>query len=401
MFEFRILKKDKRTRARVGVLKTPHGVVYTPAFVPVATKGALRGISFEEARKFGSEIFMINTFHFYVEGDYKIVKKFGGLHKFLNIDYPLMTDSGGFQVFSLGFGLEHGVGKISNMFPGENKPGQHPKDNPAFIKKNLVKITEEGAEFKYYKNGKKLFLDAETSIKTQKQLGADIIFAFDECTSPLSDYEYTKKSVERTHRWAVRSFNEFEKGPKTKQALMGIIQGGEFKDLRERAVEFISSLPFFGFGIGGPLGQSKKDMHKILDWTLPILPEGKPKHLLGIGDVDDIFNGVERGIDTFDCVNPTRLARHGTAFIRGGRINLKSGRYVNDKNPIDKNCRCRVCRDYSRAYVSHLIREWEIYGVMLLVEHNLFYILNLMEEIRRSIKEDKFLELKKKYLGRG
>ncbi len=398
MPEFRILKKDRNTRARAGILKTAHGVIHTPAFVPVATKGALRGISFENANKFGGDIFMVNTFHFYVDGKYKLVKKFGGLHEFLNIGYPLMTDSGGFQVFSLGFGLEHGVGKISNMFPGENRPGQHPKDNPALKKKNLVKITEEGAEFKYYKNGKKLFLDAETSIKTQKQLGADIIFAFDECTSPLSDYEYTKMSIDRTHRWAVRSLKEFEKGPKTDQGMMGIIQGGEFKDLREKAVEFVSSLPFFGFGIGGPLGQSKKDMHKILDWTLPILPESKPKHLLGIGDVDDIFNGVERGIDTFDCVNPTRLARHGTALTHGGRISLKSGRYVNSKEPVDKKCGCRICQNYSRAYVSSLLRDWEIYGVMLLVEHNLFYMLNLMREIRQAIKDGKFGELRRKYL---
>ncbi len=381
-------------------MKTPHGTIHTPAFVPVATKGALRGLSFEEANKFGGEVFMINTFHFYVDGKYKLVKKFGGLHEFLNIDYPLMTDSGGFQVFSLGFGLEHGVGKISNMFPGENKPGKHPKDNPALKKKNLVKITEEGAEFKYYKNGKKLFLDAETSIKTQKQLGADIIFAFDECTSPLSDYEYTKHSVARTHRWAIRSLKEFNKTPKTDQALMGIIQGGEFKDLREGAAKYVSSLPFFGFGIGGPLGQSKRDMHKILDWTMPLLPENKPRHLLGIGDVDDIFNGVERGIDTFDCVNPTRLARHGTALTHGGRISLKSGRYVNSREPVDKRCQCRVCRGYSRAYISSLLREWEIYGVMLLVEHNLFYVLNLMEEIRRSIKDGRFLELKRRYLGK-
>jgi queuine tRNA-ribosyltransferase/7-cyano-7-deazaguanine tRNA-ribosyltransferase len=362
----------------------------------VATKGSIRGISFDLARKFGGEIFMINTFHFFHNDRYKIVKKFGGLHKFLNINYPLMTDSGGFQVFSLGFGLEHGVGKVADIFPLEASNHNQYLEVTRPKGKSLVKIFEEGVEFVSPYDGKKLFLSPELSIKIQKILKADIIFAFDECTSPLSGYEYTKQAMKRTHRWALRCLEEF-KGTKN-QVIFGIVQGGEYEDLRKESAKFINSLPFFGFGIGGSLGKSKKDIIKVLNWTVPLLDENKPKHLLGIGEVDDIFNSVEQGIDLFDCVIPTKWARHGTGFTFKGRINLRSSKYLNDKKPIDFECRCNICRKYSRSYLCHLIREKEIYGIMLLAEHNIFWILNLFKEIRKAIFNGNFRDLKRKIL---
>jgi queuine tRNA-ribosyltransferase len=396
MFNFKIIKKDKNTKARLGILKTPHGIIHTPNISIVATKGSIRGLSFDLAKKFGAEIFMINTFHFFRNERYKIVQKFGGLHKFLNINYPLMTDSGGFQIFSLGFGLEHGVGKVADIFPLEVRDQDQSLDIVRTKGKSLVKIYEEGVEFISPYDGKKLFLSPELSIKIQKILKADIIFAFDECTSPLSSYEYTKQAMERTHRWALRCLEEF-KGTKN-QVMFGIIQGGEYEDLRKESAKFINSLPFFGFGIGGSLGKSKKDIIKVLNWTIPLLDKNKPRHLLGIGEVDDIFHSIEQGIDLFDCVIPTRWARHGTGFTFKGRINLKSSKYLNDKKPIDLECKCTVCKKFSRAYISHLLKENEIYGMMLLTEHNVFWILNLFKEIRKAIKENKFLDLKRKIL---
>ncbi|BCX15657.1 MAG: tRNA-guanine(34) transglycosylase [Candidatus Parcubacteria bacterium] len=421
MFKFKILKKDKTTKARLGIFKTPHGLIKTPNLAIVATKGGIRGLSFEQAKKFGAEIFMINTFHFFRQEKYKIIKKFGSLHKFLNINYPLMTDSGGFQVFSLGFGMEHGVGKVADIFPEEmknsaeltrnyaenkkngiyteNNIGVNPRDkNPRLsaLKKNLVRIYDDGVEFIDPYNGQKLFLSPKISIKVQKILGADIIFAFDECTSPLSDYKYTKEALKRTHKWAIKCLDEF--GKTKNQVLFGIVQGGEYEDLRKESAQFINSLPFFGFGIGGSLGKSKKDIIKVLSWALPYLDYKKPRHLLGIGEIDDILNSIEQGIDLFDCVIPTRWARHGTGFSFNGRINLKASKYLTDKKPIDPKCKCNICRKYSRAYICHLLREKEIYGIILLTEHNVFWILNLFKEIRKSIKENRFSNFKKTIL---
>ena len=395
MFSFKIIKKDKKTKARLGLLKTSHGIIHTPNISIVATKGSIKGLSFNLANKFGAEIFMINTFHFFHNERYKIVKKFGGLHKFLNINYPLKTDSGGFQVFSLGFGIEHGVGKVADIFPLENN-----KDKSQILRKpalkSLVKIYDDGVEFISPYNGKKIFLSPELSIKIQKILKADIIFAFDECTSPISSYEYTKEAMKRTHKWAIKCLDEF--GKSENQAIFGIVQGGEYENLRKESAKFINSLPFFGFGIGGSLGKSKKDIIKILSWTIPLLDENKPKHLLGIGEIDDIFNSIEQGIDLFDCVIPTRWARHGSGFTFRGRINLKSAKYLNDKKPIDSECKCNICQRFSRAYLCHLLKEKEIYGIMLLTEHNVFWILNLFKEIRKAIKENKLLYLKRKIL---
>jgi queuine tRNA-ribosyltransferase/7-cyano-7-deazaguanine tRNA-ribosyltransferase len=380
MFSFEVIKKNKNSNARLGIIKTSHGSIETPNIAIVATKGSIRGLSFDDAFSFGAEIFMINTFHFFHNERYKIVSNFSGLHNFLNINYPLMTDSGGFQVFSLGFGMEHGVGKVANIFPGENEFSYQTKKG-----KNLVKIYEDGVEFSSPYDGKKLFLSPEISIKIQKILGADIIFSFDECTSPLAGYEYTKKALKRTHRWAKICLDEFDKNKN--QALFGIVQGGEYEDLRKESALFINSLPFSGYGIGGSLGKTKKDIIKILKWVVPLLDENKPRHLLGIGEVDDIFNGVKEGIDTFDCVIPTRWARHNIAFTSKGRVNLRSSKYLRRKDPIDNLCKCDVCENFSAAYICHLLREKEMYGIILLTRHNVFWILNLFKDIRKAIKK--------------
>lgn len=392
MFNFKIIKEDKNSKARLGILKTPHGMVHTPNISLVATKGALRGIDFETAKKFGGEIFMINTFHLFLKERYKIIDRFGGLHKFLDINFPLMTDSGGFQVFSLGFGIEHGVGKVANIFPEENN----------FIRqkvkrgKKLVNIYKDGVEFFSPYDGKRVFLSPEISIKVQKKLSADIIFAFDECTSPFAGYKYTKLALERTHQWEEKCLDVF--GKNKKQVLFGIVQGGEYEDLRKKSAKFINSFPFFGFGIGGSLGKSKKDIIKVLKWTIPYLDKQKPRHLLGIGEIDDIFNSIENGIDLFDCVIPTRWARHGTAFSFQGRKNLRSSQYLKSKKPIDPLCQCPVCKKNNQAFICHLLREKEINGMILLTKHNVFWILNLFKEIRKAIKDNRFLSLKRKIL---
>ena len=388
MFGFKIDKKDKLSSARIGTLTTPRGLIRTPAFVPVATKGALKGTDFDSAVLSGADIFMMNTFHFFCNERYKDVSRFGGLHKFIGREEPIMTDSGGFQVFSLGSGWDYGVGKLAESKVVNKKKSRN------------TSINEEGVIFRSPYNGEKLKMTPETSIKVQERLGADIIFAFDECTSPLDSYDYIEEAMGRTHRWASRCIKAFNGN---NQVMMGIIQGGPYLELREKSAEFINSLPFFGFGIGGSFGgsygDSKANMNLILDRTLPLLLDSKPRHLLGIGEIDDIFESVERGIDLFDCVIPVRWARHGMAMIRKGRINLKLTKLLKSKNPIDENCNCRVCKKYHLGYISHLLKEKEIYGISLLAEHNLFFVLDTMREIREAIKQGEFLKLKEERLN--
>ena len=388
MFEFNIIKKSETSSARTAVFLTPHGKIETPAFVPVATKGALKGTDFDCAINSGSQIFMMNTFHFFCNGRYKDVARLGGLHRFIGCEVPIMTDSGGFQVFSLGSGWEQGVGKLTKN--GATKT----------FGKSKVLIDDDGVIFTSPVDGSKLRMTPEISIEVQEALGADIIFAFDECTSPLVDYEYTKRSLERTHNWASRCIKVF-KGEG--QVIFGIVQGGPYPELRRESAKVIGDLPFFGFGIGGSFGgsygDSKKSMHTILEETLPLLPETKPRHLLGIGEMDDILEAVDRGIDLFDCVIPIRWARHGVAMTDKGRINMKQAKFLKNEGMIDENCECRVCQNYSSAYICHLLRESEIYGISLLAEHNLSWILNLMKDIRFSINEGSFTKFKAKKLS--
>ncbi len=383
MIRFNVEKKDGK--ARSGVLHTDHGSVETPAFVPVATCGALKGMSFEKATLLGASMFMVNTFHFYCRKEYETVGEAGGLHSFANVKLPLMTDSGGFQVFSLGAGWERGVGKMG-------------KEGVTDSRKGLVKISEEGVVFRSPFDGSRVEMTPESSIDAQEKLGADIIFAFDECTSPLAPRDYQEKSLQRTHRWEERCLNALS----TDQALFGIVQGGKFEDLRRESARFISSLPFAGFGIGGSFGESfgdsKKNMHHMLEVIEEELPEEKPRHLLGIGEVDDILESVERGVDLFDCVIPTRFARHSTAITFKGRVNLKSPSFKEDKGPIDENCSCSSCLCYEKRYIHHLCRKGEMYGIIIILEHNLHFMMQLMQSIRGAIKEGRYSELKKSLL---
>jgi queuine tRNA-ribosyltransferase/7-cyano-7-deazaguanine tRNA-ribosyltransferase len=396
MLEFKILKKSKISQARLGVLKTSHGIVETPCLVPVATQAAVKTLTSEEAEQTKSQILIANTFHLHLKPGEEIVKAGGGLHKFMNWPKPLMTDSGGFQVFSLGFGRDFGTGKILKRDPklrmhpnaaNTIKKGQQPK---------LIKIDSDGVYFNSPLDGRKIFLGPRESIKIQETLGADIIFAFDECTSPMANYEYTKKSLIKTHSWAKICL----KYKKSQQSLFGIVQGGKFRDLRKQSAKFIGSLPFDGFGIGGEFGDNKKIMVEMINWVIKELPKEKPRHLLGIGRPEDIIRIIKAGVDTFDCIVPTRFARHGVAFTSDGRLDMAKAKFLKDpagtqasygagKNPLDKKCSCFVCQNYRRDYINHLFRANEITALKLLTFHNLYFFNSLIEKIRKDVKNGK------------
>lgn len=381
-FSFKILKRSKKSLARVGIIETPHGQIETPAFVIVATQATVKSLDPADLKNLGAQIILANTYHLHLRPGEEVIKKAGGLHKFMHWPNSMMTDSGGFQVFSLGWGMVHKIGKIG-FFPGQNFEIKGKREK---VRPKLVKISEEGVEFTSHLDGSRHFFTPEKSIKIQEKLGADIIFAFDECTSPLADYQYTKRATERTHRWAIRCFGAKKRKD---QALFGIIQGGEYKDLRKKSAKFISSLPFEGIGIGGPLGKTKKDIPKILKWVMPLLPTEKPRHLLGIGEPSDFKNCVKLGIDLFDCVWPTRLARRGTLLTQKGKINIKSSKYLKEFRPIEKNCSCYTCQNFILSYLCHLFRAKEILYHRLSTIHNLHFTLNLMRKIRKSILDGK------------
>ncbi|QQG46516.1 MAG: tRNA guanosine(34) transglycosylase Tgt [Candidatus Niyogibacteria bacterium] len=377
---FEILKKSKRSRARLGILHTERGEVETPALVSVATQAVVKTLTSEEAAAAGCRLLIANTFHLHLKPGEKIIESAGGLHQFMNWPGALMTDSGGFQVFSLGFGHDLGVGKkISGQSGKEIMISEHSQPKS-------VKITDDGVHFRSPVDGRPLFLGPRESIKIQEALGADIIFAFDECTAPLSSKDYIKKSLARTHKWAKICL---ESKKNKKQSLFGITQGSDFKDLRQESAKFINSLGFDGYGIGGDLGVSKKTTKDIISWTLPLLDEKKPRHLLGIGKLEDIELIIKSGIDTFDCTVPTHYARTGVAFTNSGPVNLSQSRFLKDKKPIDEHCSCFVCKNYRRNYISHLLRAREITPLRLLTMHNLFCFNKFVENIRRKIKEGK------------
>lgn len=405
-FKFQILKQDKESRARAGIIHTRRGDIETPYFVPVATLASVRSLDSSDLENLGTQCALVNTYHLHLKPGDELIKKLGGTHEFMNFPKPLFSDSGGFQAFSLGLGREHEIGKIGNIFPeetGESLQGSDPCKLECGGKENLTKISDQGIKFKSIYDGSWHFLDAKKSMEIQSNLDADIIMAFDECTSPLSDGEYTKVAMERTHDWAKQSLEHHDKG----QALYGIIQGGYFKDFRDESAKFISSLPFDGIAVGGSLGRSKRDMHEILEWVIPVLDD-RPRHLLGIGEIDDIFECVERGIDTFDCVMPTRIARRGNLLITpeaGGkmenkfRINIGNLQYREDRSPADPHCECPTCKKYSRAYLRHLYQARELSYFRLASMHNLYFMLKLVGAIRESIKKDAFMELKRQWLG--
>jgi tRNA-guanine transglycosylase len=380
MLFFKILKKHSKSKARLGLIKTVHGQIHTPAFLPVATQATVKSLTPEDIKEIGFEAVLANTYHLYLQPGYQIVKKLGGLHQFMNWPGPIVTDSGGFQIFSLGFGLEQGVGKIAGIFPGQNQQPIKPQ------KPSLMKIDEQGVEFKSHLDGSKHYLTPQKSIQIQEALGADIILAFDECTSPLASYQYTKRAMERTHRWAEICLQAKKRKD---QALFGIIQGGQWQDLRIKSAQFISQLPFDGLAIGGSLGRTKKDMYQILDWVISELPAQKPRHLLGIGYLDDIKQAVKQGIDLFDCVYPTRLARHGSFLTNQGELNIFKAGYKTDKKPIMRDCSCYTCQNFSRAYLHHLFKAKEILGARLASFHNLWFMNQFIKGIREDIKKDR------------
>jgi queuine tRNA-ribosyltransferase len=377
MIEFKIIKKSKKSAARVGILKTPHGEIETPSFVTVATLANAKMFAAEDLAAVKTPIVISNTFHLHLRPGEDIVKKAGGLHKFMNWNRPIMTDSGGFQVFSLGFGHDQGTSKIPNR---KEKPTVRTGAQP-----QRLKINDNGVEFTSPIDGRKIFMGPRESIRIQEKLGADIILAFDECTPPSANKEYIAKSLEKTHAWAKICLAE----KKSDQALYGIVQGSRFRDLRIKSAKFIGGLPFDGFGIGGEFGAEKDEMTRMLKWVFAELPEAKPRHLLGIGHPDDILPTVTAGVDTFDCIAPTHYGRRGTAFTSEGKIDLDKAMYLKQLRPLDKKCQCRVCAGYTRSYLCHLIKARELTGLKMVSEHNLFWMNTQVENYRQMIKEGK------------
>jgi len=385
-FSFEIIKKDKKTRARVGSITTPHGVINTPCFTPVGTQASVKALSAEDLREIRVELLFGNTYHLHLRPGEETVRKMGGLSKFMSWNGPTITDSGGFQVFSLAK-----TNKKRGLGEGEAE---------------LVKITEDGVKFRSHIDGSLHFFTPEESIKIQQNIGADLILSFDDCPPHPASYDHVKKAVERTHRWAKRSLAQHKK-VKNGQALYGIIQGGLYKDLRIESAKFISSLPFEGIAIGGvAVGEEKHEMIKALDWVIPNLPDKKPRHLLGVGEVDDIFEIIERGVDTFDCVIPTRLGRTGFIFVSPPEGNIKNKfriditkvKWKTSKLSLDKNCDCKVCKNYTRGYINHLFRTKELLAYSLASYHNTYFLINLTKKIREAIMNNSFEKMKKSYL---
>jgi len=394
MIEFAVLHRERTSDARTGLLRTAHGDVSTPAFVGVATRASIKAVEPEAVAALGIQLVISNTYHLYLRPGAQTVARLGGLHGFSGWHGPTMTDSGGFQVFSLGIGKTHGVWKVASIFPN-NEPTAKPRRASGH---SLVQLSEEGAAFRSVVDGSGHVFTPESVITTQRCLGADILLPLDECTSPLHDEAYTEAAMHRTHRWARRAVAAFEVThgdptfPNPDQALFGIVQGGAYKRLRKESAQFIRSLPFSGYAIGGSLGRSKADMLSVLEWTTPLLPEEKPRHLLGIGEIEDIFASVLRGVDTLDCAAPTRLARNGSVFVRGAprhRINLRNAAYAHDDRPIDTACDCPTCQTHSRAYLRHLCRAGELSFYRLATIHNVRFLARLMEQIRGAIGEDR------------
>ena len=358
-----LIKKDSESKARRGVVHTPHGDIQTPVFMPVGTQATVKSLIPEQVADTGAEILLCNTYHLYLRPGHEVVKAAGGLHKFMNWNKPILTDSGGFQVFSLG---------------------------------KLRKITEEGAAFSSHIDGSKHMLSPEKSIEVQNALGSDIIMAFDECVEPKADYKYISESQARTTRWLERC-KTAHKRPED-QALFGIMQGGFYKDLREESAKAIVDMDLPGYAIGGiSVGETKEEYIGVLEYAVDLLPDNKPRYVMGIGTPDYIFEAVEHGVDMFDCVEPTRIARHGMAMTTYGRLNIKNAKYEYDFGPLDPECDCYACRNYSRAYLRHTYKAGEMIAATLLSIHNIRFLERMTENIRRSIEEDRFLEYKKEF----
>lgn len=428
IMKFTIQSKVPNSLARAGIIETPHGIIETPAFIPVGTKATVKAVTTDEVRdKVEAEAILANTYHLYLQPGDEIIKKAGGLGKFMNWSGPTFTDSGGFQAFSLGTVKGRGK-KIVELQSKEGKKEESKKeielqDNEVM----MAKIDDDGVTFKSIIDGSEHRFTPERSIQIQHNIGADIIFAFDECATPCADYEYQKKAMKRTHEWAERCLKEHRKLEIRSQklgenlnlkssnsqlptsALFGIVQGGRHEDLRRESAKVIGKMAiengvtFDGFGIGGSF--DKDDIGTAVKWVCEELPENKPRHLLGIGEPIDLILGVANGVDTFDCVAPTRLARTGAAYVfpsnlndKTSRINLLNAKYKEDFGPVDPKCPCDTCKNYSRAYISHLFRAKEMLGATLLSVHNLYFLVHLVKRLRQAIIDEKFEEVKEKLI---
>ncbi len=449
---FTIEQKIQNRLGRAGTISTPHGVLPTPAFVVVGTKATVKALTPDHLIELGAGVVLANTYHLYLQPGSAIVAEAGGVGKFMGWHGPTMTDSGGFQAYSLGSAYARDYGKFLSRNDVETFMSRPPTEE---TQKRLATMGEDGVTFKSHLNGDIHVLTPEKSLQIQRDLGADIIFAFDECTSPTDPYEYQKVSMERTHRWAQRSLDEHRRLATTprsyeevdgagsspllarqsksdggrrgrlgggnvhvasaeshgesktasakgygmsKQALFGIVQGGPYRDLREESARTIAGMDFDGFGIGG--SYTKEDMEDMIEWVNPLLPEDKPRHLLGIGEPMQLFIGIEHGTDTFDCVAPTREARNGRLYTADGRINIGNARFVRDFTPIDPECGCMTCRNYTRAYLAHLFRAKELLGFTLASIHNLYFFVHLVKNIRQSILDGRFNEFKEEFVRR-
>lgn len=437
--DFKIEKKIVGSLGRAGVLSTPHGIIKTPSFVVVGTKASVKSLTTKHLEDIGSQVLLANTYHLYLQPGDELIREAGGLHKFMNWNGPLMTDSGGFQVFSLGAAYGKEISKVVSI----TDPNFLIPERSVVLDgvPRLATIGNDGVSFRSHIDGSTHYITPEKSIEIQHNLGADIIFAFDECTSPTENDRYQDEALSRTHAWAKRSLMEHKKREEMKgvtpailferssparpfgysggdeegrgarpfqkeqqvpsqnalpQALFGIVQGGRSEILRKKSAEVIGSMDFDGFGIGGSF--AKEDMSTAVKWVNEILPEEKPRHLLGIGEPEDLFMGIENGVDLFDCVGPTRIARNGTLFTKFGKININNAKFISEFSKIDESCNCYTCQNYTKAYISHLFRAKEMEAATLATIHNVYFITNLVSEIRGAILNDSFFEYRDKFM---
>lgn len=394
-FSFKITTKVDGCLARAGIIRTPHGEIKTPSFIVVGTKATVKSLTPDEIRLTGAQAVLANAYHLYLQPGQKIVDEAGGLSKFMNWNGPTFTDSGGFQVLSLGVGFK----KVLAMDTHSVETNMAVANK----KERLAHVDDDGVSFKSHIDGSIHRFTPETSMQIQNAIGADIIFAFDECTSIMQPYSYQKESLDRTHRWAKRCITEHSKltkkyKDKPYQALYGVIQGAQYEDLRKEAAEFMGALPFDGYGIGGAL--EKENLGTIVKWVNDILPETKPKHLLGLSEPDDIFIGIENGADTFDCVSPARIGRNGSLYTYDGRFSITNSRYKNDFSKVVDDCNCYTCTGYTKAYLHHLFKAKERLSSTLATIHNVYFIVKLVDDIRQSIIDGRFYEFKEDWLRR-
>jgi queuine tRNA-ribosyltransferase len=405
--EFKIEKKLDNRLGRVGTIKTAHGVIETPAFVVVGTKATVKSLNPEQVRDAGAQVVLANTYHLYLQPGDETVKALGGLGKMMNWSGPTMTDSGGFQVFSLGAAYKKGISKVTQTTDPNMLIPERFDDSDA---PRLAKIGEDGVSFTSHLDGSVHYITPEKSIQIQHNLGADMIFAFDECTSPSEDYKYQNEALDRTHAWALRSLSEHTKLNTTGNiSLFGIVQGGREEDLRKKSAKVIadmkildprssSEVGFDGFGIGGSF--AKEDMSTAVKWVNEILPEEKPRHLLGIGEPEDLFMGIENGVDLFDCVLPTRLGRNGTIYTKSGKIHIMNLEFRMQAVPLESDCDCYTCKNYSKGYIAHLFRGKEMLAGTLASIHNVHFLVTLVKNIRQSIIDNNFDSFKTDFLSK-